>query len=71
MWSLSSGTLLESSLLTYCMFSKLKVNTDIVGYLEVKGTTAPDPTFLFDGKPLKIVKEHKYLGVTCLSNGNF
>ena len=33
-----------------------------------KKATAPDATFLFDGKPLEIVKEYKYLGLMFSSN---
>ena len=63
-----------SNLLIYCMYSKLKVNTDKSKIMVVqrrKKATAQDPTFLFDGKPLKIVKEYKYLGPMFSSNGTF
>jgi len=64
-----SETMLQrmlSSLLTYCLYSKLEVNTDKSKIMVVqrrKKATTPDPTFLFDGKPLEIVKEYKYLGL--------
>ena len=56
---------LDTSLLTYIIYSRLKVNTDNSKVMVVKRrkkATAQDPTFLFDWKPLKIiVKEYKYL----------
>ena len=36
-----------------------------------KKATAQDPTFLFDWKPVKIVKEYKYLGLIFSSNWTF
>ena len=57
-----------SSLLTYCLYSKLKVNTDKSKIMVVqrrKKATAPG------WKTLEFVKEYKYLGLMFSSNGTF